>query len=117
MMLPILKTLLKNKTMPKVNKPKKVAKKTTKKPVSRSLAKAKSPKPTKNPVAYFECMSACCQKGIKPKKITQVAQECKHNALTINAKMSAAKAQAAKKIKQGYETMGKGLAELIEASK
>jgi hypothetical protein len=106
--------------MPKVNKPKRVVKKTTKKlkkPVSRSLTKTKSPKPTKNPVAYFECMKSCCQNKSKGKKITQVSQECKHNALTINAKMSAAKAQAAKKIKQGYETMGKGLAELIEASK
>jgi hypothetical protein len=105
-------------TMPKINKPQKTqTKKSTKKAkktVSRALTKTK---PAKNPAAYFECMSACCQKGIKPKKITQVAQECKHNALTINAKMSAVKAKAAQKIKTGYETMGKGLAELIEASK
>ncbi len=57
------------------------------------------------------------QKGIKPKKITQVAHECKHQALTINAQMSAIKAKAAQKIKVGYETMGQGLAELIAASK
>jgi hypothetical protein len=31
--------------------------------------------------------------------------------------MSAAKVKAAKKIKEGWETRGKGLAELIEASK
>src|SRR6185369_14042069 len=105
--------------MPQVKKPKPAKKKTAKKkkPVSQALTKAKTPTKVKNPAAYFGCMKACCQKGIKPKKITQVAQECKHNALTINAKMSVAKAQAAKKIKAGYETMGKGLAELIEASK
>ena len=62
-------------------------------------------------------MAKCCQGKISPKKITQVAHECKTNALSINAKLSAAKAQAAQKIKAGYETMGKGLAELIEASK
>ena len=106
--------------MPQIKKPKTTKTKRTKKlkkPVSQALTKAKTPTKVKNPAAYFGCMKSCCQKGIKPKKITQVAQECKHNALTINAKMSAAKAQAAKKIKQGYETMGKGLAELIEASK
>ena len=105
--------------MPVINRPiktkaKKAVKKSIKKPVSPVLTKAKSPK---NPVAYYQCMCHQAQQGIKPRKITQVAQECKHNALTINAQMSAAKAQAAKKIKVGYETMGKGLAELIEASK
>ena len=99
----------------KKTKPTKPAQK--KKPVSPALTKAKNSKTPKNPAAYFGCMKACCQKGIKPKKITEIAQECKHNALTINAKLSTAKAQAAKKIKQGYETMGQGLAELIEASK
>jgi len=62
-------------------------------------------------------MKACCKNKPKGKKITQVAHECKHNALTVNAKMSAVKAKAAQKIKTGYETMGQGLAELIEASK
>src|SRR5687768_10041541 len=38
-------------------------------------------KPKKNPVAYYQCMSACCQQGISPKKIAQVAHECKHNSL------------------------------------
>ena len=106
--------------MPQIKKPKTTKTKRTKKlkkPASQALTKAKTPTRVKNPAAYFGCMKACCQKGIKPKKITEIARECKHNALTINAKMSAAKAQAAKKIKQGYETMGKGLAELIEASK
>jgi hypothetical protein len=103
--------------MPVIKKTKVAQKaKKTKKPISQAPVKAKSPK-TKNTLAYYQCMKACCKNKPKGKKITQVAQECKHNALSINAKMSAAKAQAAKKIKQGYETMGKGLAELIEASK
>jgi len=101
-------------------------KKSTKKSVSQSrmkpkpkikstaLVKAKSPK---NTLAYYQCMCHQSQKGIKPKKITQVAHECKHQALTINAQMSAIKAKAAQKIKVGYETMGQGLAELIAASK
>ena len=97
----------------KKTKPAKPAKK--KKTVSRSLAKAKSPKPSKNPVAYFECMKACCQNKPKGKKITQVAQECKHNALTINAKMNATKTKAVQKIKAGYEQLGKGLSEFIKA--
>ncbi|CAJ0761770.1 12790_t:CDS:2 [Entrophospora sp. SA101] len=102
--------------MPQLKKP-------TKKPVSPSrkakpkikstaLVKAKSPK---NTLAYYQCMCHQSQKGSQPKKITQVAHECKHNALTINAKMSAVKAKAAQKIKAGYETMGQGLAELIAA--
>ncbi|CAG8653383.1 5012_t:CDS:2, partial [Cetraspora pellucida] len=33
-------------------------------------------KKTKNTPLYYQCMSACCQKG---KKITQVARECKQN--------------------------------------
>jgi len=104
--------------MPVIKKPTPVKK--PKKPATQAL-QAKNSKTKKaqsqNPAAYFGCMKACCQKGIKPKKITEIAQECKHNALTINAKMSAAKATAAKKIKVGYETMGQGLAELIEATK
>src|SRR4051812_24953259 len=107
--------------MPQIIKPKVVKKTTkpTKKPVSRASTKVKNPKAqkSKNPVAYFECMSACCQKGIKPKKITEVARECKHNALAINAKMSAQKTKAVQKIKEGYETLGKGLGDLLKASK
>ena len=40
------------------------------------------PGKTKNPVAYFQCMSTCCQKG---KKITQVARECKQNSPALIA--------------------------------
>jgi len=102
--------------MPKINKPKKLVKnkiaKKTKKPVSRALTKTK---PTKNPQAYFQCMSACCKGKISPKKISQVAHECKTNALAINAQMSAQKAQAVKKIKEGYAKLGKGLSEFIKS--
>ena len=105
--------------MPQINRPiktkaKKAVKKSSKKPVSRVPVKAKSPK---NTLAYYQCMCHQTQQGLKGKKITSACHDCKHNALTINAQMSAQKAQAAKKIKVGYETMGKGLAELIEASK
>ncbi|RHZ36305.1 hypothetical protein [endosymbiont GvMRE of Glomus versiforme] len=98
------------KTKPKTAR-QAVKKKITKK-VSTALVRAK---PTKNPAAYFQCMSACCQKGIKPKKITQVAHECKTNALALNAKMSQARAKAARKIKDGYEQLGKGLSEFIRS--
>ncbi|CAH1763359.1 11909_t:CDS:2 [Entrophospora sp. SA101] len=102
-----------------IDRPRKAAKKKmvkkTKKPVSPSR-KAKTQTKSKNTLVYYQCMCHQSQKGSQPKKITQVAHECKHNALTINAKMSAQKAQAAKKIKVGYETMGQGLAELIAAT-
>jgi hypothetical protein len=101
----------------KVAKKKTAKKIKTKKPVSRALVKAKPTKNPKNPVAYFKCMSACCQKGIKPKKITQVAHECKTNALAINAQMSAQKTKAVKKIQAGYEELGQGLSEFIKATK
>jgi hypothetical protein len=102
--------------MPKINKPLKTKKvkatvKRTKKPVSRALVKSK---PTKKTTAYFQCMSNCCQGKISPKKISQVAHECKTNALALNKKMSAAKLQAVKQIKKGYEQLGKGLSELVK---
>src|SRR4051794_5233737 len=108
--------------MPRIDKPKKlaknkIAKNKTKKPI-RKAVKAKStvlvksrPKSLKNPAAYYECMKACCKNKLKGKKITQVAHECKTNALTINAKMSAQKTKAVKQIKAGYEQLGKGLGE------
>ena len=76
--------------------------------------KNKKTKPTKNTLAYYECLNACCQQGIKPKNISQVARECKTNALAINAKISTQKVKAFKKIKQAYAQMGKGLAEFIK---
>ncbi|CAH1755713.1 9141_t:CDS:2 [Entrophospora sp. SA101] len=47
-----------------------------------AIAQQARPKPTKNPTAYYQCMSVCCQKG---KKITQVARECKQNSPALIA--------------------------------
>jgi hypothetical protein len=103
--------------MPRIDKPKKAVKRKVKKPVKAvvRVSKPKKTKPIKNTAAYFECMSACCRGKISPKRITQVAHECKANALAINAKMSAQKVQAVKKIKQGYAQLGKGLNEFIKS--
>ena len=100
----------------KKTKTAKKAQKITKKPIAQALVKAKNPKASKNPAAYYQCMCHQAQKGIKPKKITQVAHECKTNALTINKKMSAQKTQAVQKIKAGYEQLGQGLSEFIKAA-
>jgi hypothetical protein len=97
----------------------KVAKKPVKRSVSVKVSQPKSlkspSKKTKNTAAYFECLNACCQKGIKPKNISQVAHECKTNALAVSKRMSAQKASAVKKIKQGYAQLGKGLNEFIKS--
>ena len=90
----------------------KTTKKKTKKTVSRVLVKAK---PTKNTLAYYECMCHQTKQGLKGKKITGACHECKHNALAINAKMSAAKTKAVNKIKKGYAEVGAGLQEFIKA--
>jgi hypothetical protein len=70
-----------------------------------------SGKKPKNAKEYYKCMNACC----KGKNITQVARECKTNALAINAQISAQKAKAVKTIKEGYDQLGKGLTEFIKA--
>jgi len=111
--------------MPRIDKPlKKAVKrkvKKLKKPVAVKVSKPKkalvkaTKKPIKNTSAYFECMSACCRGKIKPKRITDVAHECKTNALVLSKKMSAQKVQAVKKIKQGYAQLGKGLKEFIKS--
>ena len=108
--------------MPRIDKPKKTMKKTkkrTKKSVvvrvsKPKVVKSKSKKP-KNTSGYYECLNACCQKGIKPKNISQVSHECKTNALVINTKMSVQKAKAVKQIKAGYQQLGKGLDEFIKS--
>ena len=101
------------KKISKKTKPTKT-KKLVKNPTSRTLVKAK---PNKNTLAYYQCMCHQTQQGLKGKKITGACHECKTNALTINAKMSAQKTKAVKKIKEGYEELGRGLSELIKASK
>jgi hypothetical protein len=110
--------------MPRINKPLKVKKvKVTKTKPKRNKKLKKNPsvlvkKSTtkrKNAHQYYVCMAQCCQGKISPKKITQIAHECKTNALAINAKMSAQKASAVKKIKAGYQQLGKGLDEFIKS--
>ena|SRR5437868_4811673 len=99
--------------MPVIKK-KKVSKKAQVQKKTKALALNRS-KPKKNTAGYYECLNACCQQGIKPKNISQVSHECKTNALTIKTKMSAQKAQAVKKIKTGYQQLGKGLNEFIKS--
>ena len=110
--------------MPQINKPKKVAKKKPvkkSKKVSRVPAKVQkiSPKKTKslkNPVAYFGCMQACCQGKISPKKISQVAHECKTNALAINKKISAEKLKEVKRLGVSFGKFQQDLKEFVKKS-
>jgi uncharacterized membrane protein len=60
----------------KTKSEKKKLKKTTNSPTVIPL------KGNKNTPVYYQCMSACCQKG---KKITQVARECKQNSPALIA--------------------------------
>jgi hypothetical protein len=69
----------------------------------------------KNTAAYYLCMSECCKGKISPKKISQVAHECKNNALAINAKLSHQKLKAVNKIKKGYHQLGQGLDEFMRS--
>ncbi|CAH1760037.1 2254_t:CDS:2 [Entrophospora sp. SA101] len=107
----------------KVNSPeretqKAKTKKATRKPIkAKTTALLSAKTKAKNTLAYYQCLCHQTQQGLKGKRITQACRDCKHNALAINAKMSAQKIQAVKKIKQGYETLGKGLGELLKASK
>ncbi|CAG8603331.1 7355_t:CDS:1 [Ambispora gerdemannii] len=79
---------------------------------SNGRKKAKS-QPKKNTVAYYQCLSACCQKGISPKTITQVAQECKHNSLTILAERT----QEIQKLNEAYRQIGVSLTSLLQPIK
>jgi hypothetical protein len=76
-------------------------------PITKKKTKVK---PNKNPVAYYQCMSACCQQGISPKKITQVAQECKHNSLGILSERT----QEIQKLNQAYQQIGICLTNLLQ---
>jgi len=91
--------------MPKIEKPKNKT--------AQKAGKTKKPTQPKNPVAYFQCMKTCCQKG---QSITKVASECKTNSLAISAKISAEKAKAVKKVAEAYKEMGQGLSEFIKAA-
>ena len=98
--------------MPVIKKPKKVAKTTkkTKKPVSRALVKTK---PTKNTLAYYECMCHQTQQGLKGKRITGACHECKHNALAINSQMSKQKLKDVQKLAQAHANFKKTLEEYV----
>ena len=67
-------------------------------------------KPNKNPVAYYQCMSACCQQGISPKKISQVAQECKRNSAGILAERTS----EIRKLNEAYQQIGISLTSLLQ---
>ena len=79
-------------------------------PTSNGSQSRKKPKPRKNPVAYYQCMSACCQNGISPKKITQIAQECKHNSLGILSERT----QEISKLNDAYRQIGVSLTNLLQ---
>ena len=98
---------------------KKVAKnKTVKKPVkkpTRALVKSKS-KPTKNTLAYYQCLCHQTQQGLKGKKISQVAHECKTNALAINKKISTEKLKEVKKLGASFNDFKHDLEEFVKKS-
>src|SRR3954464_6349518 len=104
--------------MVKINKTKKVVKKKTTKSKTTKKTKALAQKkaqprteialfqkrPTrriKDPVAYFGCMKECCQAGIRPKKITEIAHECKTNSL-VSKKFSTQKLKDLKKLGSSF---------------
>ena len=70
-------------------------------------------KPKKNTVAYYQCMSACCQEGISPKKITQIAHECKQNSLGILAQRTS----EIQKLNEAYRQIGESLTNLLQPIK
>src|SRR5437764_1085495 len=65
-----------------------------------SLVQAKT---SKNPVLYFQCMSDCCQKGLKGQKITQVAQHCKANSPALMAQRT----KQVKELQKALNVVGK----------
>ena len=78
--------------------------------VPAKVRNSKRVKSKKNTVAYYQCMSACCQQGISPKKITQIAQECKHNSLGVLAERT----QEIQKLNQAYQQIGISLTSLLQ---
>ena len=84
-------------------------------PVANGSNSKKKPKLKlkKNTVAYYQCLSACCQQGISPKTITQVTQECKHNSFGILAERT----QEIQKLNQAYQQIGLSLTALLQPVK
>ena len=101
--------------MPIIKKTKTAKKpqKTTKKPTARALVKAK---PNKNTLAYYQCLCHQTQQGLKGKKISQVAHECKANALTINRKISTEKLKEVKKLGASFGKFKSDLEEFVKKS-
>jgi Zn finger protein HypA/HybF involved in hydrogenase expression len=73
----------------------------------------KKPKPKKNTVAYYQCLSACCQQGISPKKITQITHECKHNSAGILSERTS----EIRKLNEAYQQIGISLTNLLQPVK
>ena len=91
--------------MPRIKKTK-----TVKKPTARALVKSK---PNKNTLAYYQCLCHQTQQGLKGKKITGACHDCKHNALTINAKMSKQKVKDVQKLAQAHANFKQILEEYV----
>ena len=107
--------------MPRINKPLKVKKvkvAKTKKQVKKPKVKVSRKKQAqiKNPVIYFGCMQSAVKQGIKPKKITEIAHECKTNALTVKKKISAQKLKEVKKLGDSFNEFKKNLGEFVKKS-
>ena len=79
-------------------------------PITKKKPKSK---PKKNTVAYYQCLSACCQKGISPKKITQIAHECKHNSAGILSERTS----EIQKLNEAYRQIGESLTNLLQPIK
>lgn len=97
--------IIKKKQTAKKAKPTK-----TKKPLTRALKKAQ---PTKNTLAYYECMCHQAKQGLKGKRITAACHDCKHNALTIKTQMSAQKLKDVRKLAQSHAEFKKTLEEYV----
>jgi len=82
-------------------------------PVPANSSKKSKTKPKKNTVAYYQCLSACCQKGISPKKITQIAHECKQNSAGILSERT----QEIRKLNEAYQQIGICLTNLLQPVK
>ncbi|CAG8448319.1 19217_t:CDS:2, partial [Racocetra fulgida] len=74
------------------------------------IQRSKKVKAKRNPVAYYQCMSACCQQGISPKRITQIAHECKHNSVGLLQERT----NEIRKLNEAYQQIGICLTNLLQ---
>ena len=79
-------------------------------PIKTQPRNSKRVKPKKNTIAYYQCMSACCQQGISPKKITQIAHECKQNSFGILSQRTS----EIQKLNEAYRQIGESLTNLLQ---